>query len=461
MKKMKRMAVAIMLAALILTYGPASAHEGHEQSGSEAGEGALAVTVNGAAIAGEGALSSDLAEVYVPLRGVAEALGVQVKWDSSHQAVLLNTQQFPDMATDHDHMAHGHDAMAAGVPVIVMNGAIVTPGLNPYFRDGTIMASADTVEKAFSASVKFNTQSNVIQITTPDADEQFQNEEKQVRDALNGVGMTPHIAADGAKEFTLTAELHAWSPRAGVLTTAWTYNGQVPGPVIRVNEGDHVRITLDNKLPEPTTIHWHGMHLPNAMDGVPGITQQSVAPGHTFTYDFVAGHPGTYMYHSHYDDMKQIGNGMYGAFIIDGATEKKYDHDYTMMISGFSVNGTEDEKDYFTINGRSYPDTPPIEVKKGETVRIRLVNIDTMEVHTMHLHGMDFEVVAKDGHPAATPQTMNTVLVGPGESYDIAFEANNPGTWMFHCHILDHTMNGGEMAHGEMGGLITLIKVSE
>lgn len=440
------------------------AHEGHgsaEAGSGEAEEGAMSITVDGCLVEGQASVSSDLSELYIPVRSVSEALGASVKWDADHQAVLINTPYYPEMA------GHEHEHMQHGAATIVYEGRMLTPGLDPINMFGTLMVSADTIADAFGVSVKFDTTANRVNVTTPAASQQFKEEESAVRDALNGVGMKPQIAADGAKEFMLTAELHDWSPLKGVLTTAWTYNGQVPAPVIRVTEGDHVRVKLVNKLPEPTTIHWHGMHLPNAMDGVPGITQDAVNPGQSFTYDFVAGHPGTYMYHSHFDDMKQIGSGMYGAFIIDPKDPKsqpRYEHDYTMMIGGFQLNASDEEKDYWTLNGRSYPDTPPIEVKKGETVRIRLLNIDTMDVHTMHLHGMDFQVVAKDGHPVAQPQTMNTVLIGPGETYDIAFTADNVGTWMFHCHILDHTMNGGElatMAHGEMGGLITLVKVTE
>ncbi|WP_248924632.1 multicopper oxidase domain-containing protein [Paenibacillus hamazuiensis] len=461
--RLKKWLVVIGCIAVISAYsGLVYAHGGHiETAGTEAEEGALQVTVNGALAEGEASISSDLSELYVPARSVAEALGAQVNWDAEHQAVLINTQTFPGMSEDHG--MHHQDLRTSHISVVFEN-RVVTTDLEPLMMNGTLMVSARTIESIFPATVKFNTAAHKVEITTPDAAKQFQEEEAAVRDALNGKGMAPHIAADGAKEFTLTAELHAWSPLSGVLTTAWTYNGQVPGPVIRVTEGDHLRITLVNKLPEPTTIHWHGMQLPNAMDGVPGLTQKSVAPGQSFVYDFVAGHPGTYMYHSHYDDMKQIGNGMYGALIVDPKQPDagpQYDHDYTMMISGFQINAADEEKDYFTINGRSYPDTPSIEVKKGDKVRIRLINIDTTDVHTMHLHGMDFQVVEKDGHPVPQPQTMNTVLIGPGESYDIAFTADNPGTWMLHCHILDHTMNGGEMSHGEMGGLITLVKVSE
>lgn len=454
-----------VLALIIVSSGVIYAHGDHEAasaSSAEAEEGSLAITVNGWLVDGQAYRSSDLSELYVPLRSVAEGLGASVKWDDDHQAVLIDTTYFPDM------MGHSHDSSAhGGAPMLIYKGQMLMPSLDPFILNGTLMVSADTIQDAFGVSVKFNAVMNQVMITTPDSLQQFNDEEQQVQDALNGVGMKPQMAADGAKEFTLTAEMHPWSPLKGVLTTAWTYNGQVSGPVIRVTEGDHVRVTLVNKLPEPTTIHWHGMHVPNDMDGVPGITQDAVNPGKSFTYDFIAGHPGTYMYHSHYDDMKQIGSGLYGAFIIDPKnpdSEPHYDHNYMMMIGGFQVNATDEEKDYWTLNGRSYPDTPPIEVKKGETVRIRLANIDTTEVHTMHLHGMDFQVVAKDGHPVAQPQTMNTVLIGPGETYDIAFTADNVGEWMFHCHILDHTMNGGEMAsmaHGEMGGLITLVKVTE
>lgn len=302
-----------------------------------------------------------------------------------------------------------------------------------------------------------------VQMTEKAVIDEFNAEESKTEDVFNGVGLTPHIAKDGVKEFTLVAEPHIWEPVKGVIAHAWTFNDQVAGPTIRVTEGDHVRIKLVNKLPEPTTINWHGMQVPNDMAGIPDVTQSAVKPGQSFTYEFTAGHSGTYMYHSMYDDMKQVGSGLYGAFIIDPKnprSEEKYDHDYTMVLSGFHVNNTmEDEEDYYTINGRSYPDTTPIVVKKGETVRIRLINIDPTEYHTMHLHGMNFQVIAKDGEPSKDPQEMNTLMIGPGEMYDIAFKADAVGTWLFQCHILDHTMNAEDSMH--MGGLITKVKVVE
>lgn len=307
------------------------------------------------------------------------------------------------------------------------------------------------------------TNGKTVKMTEKAAMDEFNSEESKVKNVFNGVGLTPHITKDGTKEFTLVAEPHIWNPIKGVVAKAWTFNGQVAGPTIRVTEGDKVKINLVNKLSEPTTIHWHGLHLPNDMDGVPDVTQSAVQPGQSFTYEFTASHPGTFMYHSHYDDMKQVGSGLYGAFIIDPknpGSETKYNHDYTMILSGFHVNSTmEDEEDYFTIDGRSYPDTPPMVVKKDETVRIRLINIDPTEYHTMHLHGMDFQVIAKDGHPSSNSQEMNTLSIGPGETYDIAFKADAVGTWAFHCHVLDHTMNKEDSLH--MGGLVTTLKVVE
>lgn len=440
---------------------PTLAHDGNAYA-MEMEESGIVVSVDGKTLPSKAIQSSDLAELRVNAREVANELGLPVKWDAARRAMLIGTAG----------SAGGMDAM----PTIVYNGQELS-GADPMIMNGSMTAVADELAKGLGLRYQFDAAHHAIRFVSERETQQFESEEQQVRDVLNGIGLTPTILPDGTKEFTLTAELHDWSPVEGVRTTAWTFNGQAPGPTIRVTEGDHVRIRFWNNLPEPSTVHWHGLLIPNAMDGVPGITQEPVQQGGSFVYEFTASHAGTFIYHSHYDDATQIGGGMYGAFIIDPkekpavraasqdgdlSADMVYDHDYTMLLGGFRVNTTgEEEEDYFTINGRSYPDTPPIELRQGETARIRLINMDTMEPHTMHLHGMDFTEIARNGSPLRVPETMNTVLLGPGETVDIAFRADNPGDWMFQCHILDHTMNGGDMSKGEMGGLVTIVKVSE
>lgn len=462
--------VSLLLAAAAAL--PVSAEAMDMSASGEAAEGAgIQVTVDGRILPHPAIESSDLSEIRVSIRDVAEAMNLPVKWDAVHHAAIIGDGMYPSMDTA---MNGGmHAAMSGGV---VWNGKQLPAETAPMMIGRSMTVVADSLADAIDIAYKYDTGLHRILFTTPEAVKQFQAETSQVTDILNGVGM-PHVnAADGTKEFTLTAQLHDWSPVNGVVTTAWTFNGQAPGPTIRVTEGDHVRIHFVNNLPEPATVHWHGLLVPNAMDGVPGLTQDAVQPGKSFDYEFTASHAGTFIYHSHYDDMNQIGSGMYGAFIIDPKTptvpasstgdltaQTKYDHDYTMLLAGFHVNTTmEEEEDYFTINGVSYPDTPPLNVKKGETVRIRLINMDTMEVHTMHLHGMDFQLIARNGSPLKSIETMNTVLIGPGETADIALRADAIGQWMFHCHILDHTMNGGDMgmSMGEMGGLITIMNVT-
>ncbi|WP_313998245.1 multicopper oxidase family protein [uncultured Paenibacillus sp.] len=296
------------------------------------------------------------------------------------------------------------------------------------------------------------------------------------------------------KAFTLNIAEGKWELVKGTTVDAITVNGTIPGPQIRVTEGDTVRVTVKNNLKEETSIHWHGLHVPNEMDGVPPFTQKPIKPGESFTYEFIANHAGTFMYHSHLNSVKQIDKGLYGPFIIDpqnAAGQPKFDQDITWMLGGWNVDESkegsmedmkegsmEDMKEgsavgmtegsmegmqggnmdynYWTINGKSFPDTQAIKAKKGQKIRVRLINISNAP-HPMHLHGQDFRVIAEDGHPIAQPQVMNTIDVAPGKTYDIEFIADNPGTWVFHCHELHHTMNG----EVEPGGLIGAIQISK
>ena len=271
---------------------------------------------------------------------------------------------------------------------------------------------------------------------------------------------------DGVKVFTLDAEPVQWELIPGKTVTAWGYNGQVPGPEIWVNEGDKVRVNFTNKLPVPTTIHWHGIDVPNEMDGVPGVTQDPIAPGQTFTYEFVAKPSGTFWYHSHFDSARQLDMGLSGAFIIKGATEPTYDKEFVQFIDEWirlqdGRNGWEGvshaghnpgEYNWFTINGKSFPATDNMVVKEGDRVRVRLVNAG-YQAHPMHLHGKRMLVIAKDGAPLPAPYQADTILIGPGERYDFEFVADDPGQWMFHCHILPHLSNDAT----EPGGLMDFV----
>jgi FtsP/CotA-like multicopper oxidase with cupredoxin domain len=256
---------------------------------------------------------------------------------------------------------------------------------------------------------------------------------------------------DGVKVFEVTAQVVQWEVAPGEFVEAWTYNGTVPGPLLRVTEGDTIRVVLKNELPEPTVVHIHGPMLPNKMDGVPDVTQPVVNPGETFAYEFEAKPSGTFLYHTHHNSVMQKSKGLYGIIQIDPKNEvKTYDREYFQVIG--ELGG------FFVINGKAFPSTEGIEASLGERVRIRLVNLGEM-VHPMHSHGFATKVVGTDGHPVpeAAQILKDTVSIGPGERYDLEFVADNPGNWVYHCHILSHVQNKGV----EPGGMISVIKVSE
>ena len=259
--------------------------------------------------------------------------------------------------------------------------------------------------------------------------------------------LAPRMEGD-VKVFDLTAQRIHWETEPGKVTEAWAYNGMVPGPHIRVREGDQVRINIKNELPESTSIHFHGVELPNAQDGVPFITQPPIKPGQTYTYEFSPPNHGSHMYHSHHNSTKQVSLGLLGAFIVeprDKSTEPHADVDYNLILND-GLNG-------FTINGKSFPATEPIVAKLGQTVRIRFMN-EGMMIHPMHLHGMHMTVISKDGWTQPQPWKCDTLNVAPGERWDVLVKCNNPGTWAFHCHILPHA----ESEHG-MFGMVTALVV--
>jgi len=217
--------------------------------------------------------------------------------------------------------------------------------------------------------------------------------------------------------------------------------------LIRVTEGDKVRVVVTNKMTQSTGVHFHGVHTPNNMDGVPFVTQPPIKPGANFTYEFVARPTGTHMYHSHHNAAEQVTRGLLGAFIVDPrdmTAEPRVDAEYLMVLNDAAIG--------FTINGKAFPATQPILAKKGDRIRIRYMNEGLM-IHPMHLHGMYQQVIAKDGARLPAPYLVDTLNVAPGERYDVLVDCLEPGAWAFHCHILTHA----ESAHGMFGMVTALV----
>jgi FtsP/CotA-like multicopper oxidase with cupredoxin domain len=277
---------------------------------------------------------------------------------------------------------------------------------------------------------------------------------------------------NGVKVFDLTAAPIKWTILPGVTVDAYAYNGEVPGPRLHIRQGDRVRINLTNKLPEPTTIHWHGLILPNAMDGPAEITQAPVEPGGTYTYEFTATQHGSYFYHPHAKPDRTQALGLYGALIIDPANpadEAPADREYVIQLQewlmregltfpAMPMDGMQ--PNYFTINGKAYPATETIPMKLGETLKVRFIGTNNGFIHPMHIHGGPFEVVARDGEtiPASARFQADTVNVGPGQRYDVIWKARERGKWLIHCHIPHHTANNNTEVKGG-GGLMVVIDV--
>ena len=274
---------------------------------------------------------------------------------------------------------------------------------------------------------------------------------------LNGWTL-PWRMNQGVKEFHLVAEPVLREMTPGFKAHLWGYNGQSPGPTIEVVEGDRVRIFVTNKLPEVTSVHWHGQRLPNGMDGVTGLTQPAIEPGKTFVYEFVARRPGTFMYHPHADEMVQMAMGMMGFWITHPRVEKgqrhplidEVDRDYVFLLNAYDIDpGSATPKimtmldfNLWTWNSRIFPGISPLVARKNDKVRIRIGNL-TMTNHPIHLHGHEFTVSGTDGGP--TPRAGRwpevTTDIAVGQMRQIEFLADEEGDWAFHCHKSHHTMN--------------------
>ncbi|MDN2709443.1 copper oxidase [Janthinobacterium sp. SUN118] len=268
---------------------------------------------------------------------------------------------------------------------------------------------------------------------------------------LNGWSL-PWRMNNNVKEFHLVAEPVVRELAPGMQANLWGYNGQSPGPTIEVVEGDRVRIFVTNKLPEHTSVHWHGQRLPNGMDGVTGLTQPGIPPGKTFVYEFVAKRPGTFMYHPHADEMTQMAMGMMGFWVTHPKDPNfmKVDRDFVFLLSNYDIDPgsytpkimTMTDFNLFTFNSRVFPGIDPMVVRQGDKVRVRVGNL-TMTNHPIHMHGHEFEVTGTDGgwtRPESRwPEVTTDIAVGQMRA--VEFTATDLGDWAFHCHKSHHTMN--------------------
>src|SRR3989441_1775480 len=359
-------------------------------------------------------------------------------------------------------------AALAGVPLLLLLFGLVAPAnwvklrLSAHDVGGAIMPPGVIMDRNTPAAAMLD----IAAIDPRDVVATYGLDVRGDRD------LAPRIE-NGVKVFDLETAVIRWSILQGVTVDAYAFNGQIPGPRLRFRQGDRVRINVTNRLPETTTVHWHGLVLPNIMDGPAHITQEPIENGSLYRYEFTAVQSGTYLYHSHDHVDRQQALGLYGALIIDPAVADaslEADHEYTVLLQEWLLREgltypampmDGGQPNYFTINGRAYPATDTIAMRVGETLKVRFVGSNNGFIHPMHIHGGPFEVVALDGQtlqPSARYQA-DTINVAPGQRYDVIWKARLAGKWLIHCHIGHHTTNNNvEMRGG--GGLMMVIDVA-
>ena len=342
---------------------------------------------------------------------------------------------------------HVPGPVAAVLATATLAAALVACG-NPPPADGSAASGAGS-----DATVANASSTSTASMDWHSMDAAMQASIKAFPAKTSGTGaqeLAPTILADGTKQFVLTAEVTPWEVSPGKTVQAWTYNGTVPGPTIRVEVGDRVQIVLHNHLPESTSIHFHGIQTPFEDDGTTFVSQPPVTPGSDFTYSFVPHDLATGMYHSHNDAVDQVPNGLFGAIFVGtlpvpgGTNVTGPDQVFALDDSG--VVG-------LSFNGKSFPATSPYTAKLGQTIEVTYFNAGEM-AHPIHLHEFPQLVIAEDGHPVPAPYYKDTINVAPGERYTVLITANLAGVWVWHCHILSHAenMNG-------MFGMVTALVV--
>lgn len=342
----------------------------------------------------------------------------------------------------------GMGGMAGVAAPVTMNGLVMPPGM---------IMTADMSPEAMRDMAAVDPAQ--VRYTAP-------------ADARGDQPLRPRLEG-GVQVFDLTTEIIRWNILPDRQVLAYAVNRQVPGPRIRLTEGDRVRMVVTNRLPDPTTLHWHGLTLPNGMDGAADVTQPPIAPGASFAYEFTVAQAGSYFYHSHTAPDRQQALGLYGALIVDPrdpAGRPAADREAIIQLQEWTVKGGYTfpampmegaMPNFFTINGKAYPATEAIRMRVGERLRVRFIGTSSGFIHPMHIHGGPFTIVETDGNPvpAAAQIQKDTVNVGPGERYDVIWTAREPGRWLLHCHINHHTTNDNVEVDGG-GGLTTIIEVA-
>src|SRR5499426_3269273 len=281
----------------------------------------------------------------------------------------------------------------------------------------------------------------------------------------NGAAL-PFKVVDGVKVFHLIIEEVDHAFDSGLRARCWGYDGRVNATVIEAVEGERIRVYVTNRLLTPTSVHWHGIYLPNGMDGVAGLTQPYIKAGETAKYEWTLRQHGTFMFHSHHDEMTQMGMGLIGMFVIhprNPASEHRVDRDFSLMISEWSVKAgtarpnTIEMTDFnvLTINGKVFPSTAPLVCKTGDRVRLRLGNLGATDHHPMHIHGHHFRITATDGEdiPLSAQWPETTALIAVGQTRNLELVTDAPGDWALHCHMTHNVRNEVGHASPNMVGM--------
>ena len=422
-------------------------------SGSDGGGGATTIAVTLSEFAIDGALSADPGSITLDVTNAGSQQHDLALRETGAKTPLLSGGESATLALGEldagsyelycTVAGHAESGMSSMLEVATGGGSAAASGDGTDHSGDENTWNAEEMDKKMSESM----------LAFPAATEGKGNELLEYE-----------LMPDGTKQFELTAAITPWEVSPGEFVDAWTYNGIVPGPQIKVDVGDKVRVILHNETPLGTDIHWHGIDTPNNMDGVAPFTQEPVKSGESFTYEFVADAPSIGMYHAHFHSQISVINGMFAAFIIGDNPIP-----YGETISGVTIP-TEEELDLavempmvlndagvigLTLNGKSFPATEPIVMKQGQWGVAHYYN-EGLTPHPMHMHQFPQLVYAKDGIPLDNPYWADTINVAPGERYSVLWPAEDPGVWVWHCHILTHVEN-----EEGMFGMVTAVIVEE